>query len=237
VTFGNAFSAKILHGLRLEGIGKLLAMTSNDQINALACVHFVEVFGRGGVYQLAPDKAQVEGYHEYERPLHLHGRYLFGDACTYQQLDVLLAQRGEIKFTKLTDEFTLKDFRELYGESAIPLFLARPDGSLLVVSEGEVLQGQGSLVSLIPARALKVAEERLSSEREEEGHMEAQRAEAARATRSRAEEYLREEREARGSEPMVATPGAAQEESDEDPGEAAEDEAPQRASGTSPESS
>lgn len=42
--------------LDLRGIGRLLAMTSNDEANALATARFARVFGRREVFQLAPSK-------------------------------------------------------------------------------------------------------------------------------------------------------------------------------------
>ena len=36
------------------GLGRLLAMTADDDVNVLATLHFRELFGRAGVYQLAP---------------------------------------------------------------------------------------------------------------------------------------------------------------------------------------
>lgn len=159
VTYGNAFSAKVHHQLNLEGIGKLMALTPNEQVNALACVAFTELFGRGQVYQLPPEKAQTEGYHEEERPLDLHGRYLFGDRSTYQNLDLILTRRGEVKATHLTREFPLSAFRGLYGDDAIPLVLIREEGEVDVFHDDHEPEGPGTLLSLITAKARKAAEE------------------------------------------------------------------------------
>ena len=42
------------HDLDLRGIGRLLAITSNDTVNALATARFARIFGRREVFQLAP---------------------------------------------------------------------------------------------------------------------------------------------------------------------------------------
>ena len=44
------------HDLDLRGIGRLLAFTSNDEVNALATSRFARVFGRREVFQLTPSK-------------------------------------------------------------------------------------------------------------------------------------------------------------------------------------
>lgn len=157
VTFGDAFSAKVFHNLNLDGIGRLLAVTPNDRVNALACIAYQEYFGRAGLFQLAPEKASAEGYHEHEKPIDLHGRYLFGDQWTYAELDSMLAKKGEIKFTKITKEFTLAAFRKRYGRAAAPLFLVTEKGQLEVFVEGHEAKSTGTLISLISAASLQYA--------------------------------------------------------------------------------
>ena len=64
--FGNVQSARLMgleayygsatsdvrESLKLDGIGRLLALTSNSEVNALAAIQFIEEFGRAEVYQL-----------------------------------------------------------------------------------------------------------------------------------------------------------------------------------------
>ncbi|UCG86557.1 MAG: sodium:proton antiporter, partial [Gemmatimonadota bacterium] len=49
--YGNVLDEQAMDALDLDGIGGLLAVTSNDEVNALAALHFGEVFGRARVYQ------------------------------------------------------------------------------------------------------------------------------------------------------------------------------------------
>ncbi len=158
VVYGNAFSAKIHHKLDIDGIGRLFAMTPNDQLNALACVHYVELFGRNQVYQLAPEMASKEGFKEEERPIDLHGHYLFEPENTYHQLDLMITRQAEVKFTNLTSEFTIKSFRERYGSGAVPMFLILPNGEVKVFDDDDRPSGIGTLVSLVSIRALKDAD-------------------------------------------------------------------------------
>src|SRR5690606_37562301 len=42
-----------IEDLELPGVGRLMAMTRNDDLNTLAAVEFVPVLGRANIYQLA----------------------------------------------------------------------------------------------------------------------------------------------------------------------------------------
>lgn len=50
--FGNILSDDIQENLDLEGLGKLLAFTPNDEANSLAAIEFKHIFGRKNVFQL-----------------------------------------------------------------------------------------------------------------------------------------------------------------------------------------
>lgn len=50
----NVLAPETEHVLDLRGIGRLLAMTSNDEVNTLATARYARMFGRSGTYQLAP---------------------------------------------------------------------------------------------------------------------------------------------------------------------------------------
>jgi len=72
------------HDLDLRGIGRLLAFTSNDEVNALATARFARVFGRREVFQLAPAKRQSGGASVPEEYL---GRIIGVDGITYGSID------------------------------------------------------------------------------------------------------------------------------------------------------
>lgn len=72
------------HDLDLRGIGRLLAFTSNDEVNALATARFARVFGRREVFQLAPAKRQSGGASVPEEYL---GRIIGIDGITYALID------------------------------------------------------------------------------------------------------------------------------------------------------
>ena len=79
----NLLGENSLEELDLGGLGQLLALTPNDEVNSLSSLHFSEVFGRANVYQFTP--ANLEKIKE-TVPKHLRGRYLFGDEFTFEYL-------------------------------------------------------------------------------------------------------------------------------------------------------
>jgi NhaP-type Na+/H+ or K+/H+ antiporter len=104
----------------LAGIGRLLAVTPNDEVNTLAAMEYVHVFSRANVYQLAP-RARTHSRWQ-TVPETRRGRSLFQTDLTHQQLEQLMATGGVVKTTALTASFTWADFRTLYGEAALVLF-------------------------------------------------------------------------------------------------------------------
>ncbi|MDX2379084.1 MAG: sodium:proton antiporter [Acidimicrobiia bacterium] len=70
--------------LDLRGIGRMLAMTSNDEVNALATNRFGRVFGRREVFQLAPSRPHSAVSTVPEEYL---GRVIGIDGITYRFLD------------------------------------------------------------------------------------------------------------------------------------------------------
>ncbi|KPJ97265.1 MAG: hypothetical protein AMS20_17230, partial [Gemmatimonas sp. SG8_28] len=117
--------------LQLDGIGRLLALTPNDEVNALAALHFGEIFDSSHTFQLPPRDQEVEAG---GIPKHLRGRYLFRPDATYEQLIGRFRSGAVIKVNRLTDEFDFEAFRELYGETAIPLFTIRESGEVLIMT-------------------------------------------------------------------------------------------------------
>ena len=116
----------------LGDIGRLLAVTPNDEVNALAALNFAETLGRGSVYQLPARPTQ--GAVETETPAHLRGRPLFGAQATFPNLDKRFRGGATVVPLRVHDEATWADLRDEYDE-ALPLFLVR--GSKLHVFTGE----------------------------------------------------------------------------------------------------
>ncbi len=141
--YGSPLSGRADEEMRLSGIGVLLALTSNEEANALAAIKFTRSFGSNNVFQLKPGDNDRDTLDEARR-----GRLLFGQGTTFEELEALF-RRGELKKTPLTEAFTRKDF-EAQNEGYRPLFIIR--GNALVVVSGTSLDltPGDTLVSLVP---------------------------------------------------------------------------------------
>jgi NhaP-type Na+/H+ or K+/H+ antiporter len=117
----NLLSDYVETNLDLAGIGRLLALTNNDEANALACQHFEDEFGSQEVYQLPPHLSGRSG--ATPNPYQL-GRLLFAPDVTYQKLNQMLDAGAVIKKTPLTAQFTLQDFWSRYKESEVVPLMA-----------------------------------------------------------------------------------------------------------------
>lgn len=131
-----AFQASILsedlaERVDLTGIGRLLALTANDEVNLLAVERFSRTFGRNAVFQLTP-KAELGG----QPSLKLRSPTLFHHEATYEAIERWLEEGAAVKATKLTEDFNFDAFRRHYGDRAILLFI-EDRGKLLVVTTGQ----------------------------------------------------------------------------------------------------
>ena len=137
---GNVLSENILDELDLAGVGRFLAMTPNEEANALAALRFAEAFGRENIYQLPPPRGKAGDSRRLMRaevedtPRHLRGRYLFRDDATYADLARRYAEGDRLARTSLTGSFTYKDFCAKHGEEAVPLFVLTGDGRLVPIA-------------------------------------------------------------------------------------------------------
>ncbi|GAB4335691.1 MAG: sodium:proton antiporter [Candidatus Abyssubacteria bacterium] len=130
---GNILSESFLNATDLSGMSRILALTSNDEVNSLACLQFSDRFGRSEVYQLAPAGETRKPEHA-SASLRL-GRSLFGPEITYDTLERIFAKGGTVKRTRLTEEFDSEKLESLYAGKRIPLFLIREEGDLAVFTE------------------------------------------------------------------------------------------------------
>jgi NhaP-type Na+/H+ or K+/H+ antiporter len=123
---GSIISRYVQENLELSGIGRLLALTPNQEANTLADISFVRTFGRENVFQLSVN-ASAEGRHE-RIDDDMQGRILFGKEWTYAQLMSRISNGAVVRRTPLTAKFTLADYHAQYGAAAIPLFVVDKSG-------------------------------------------------------------------------------------------------------------
>ena len=128
---GSILSEHITEVLNLDGIGRLMALTPNDEANSLASLHMSDEFERGEMYQLVP-LSEKSGKEPDYSPKHLRARFLFGEGINYYHLNSLFQQKWIIKTTNLSDEFNFDDMRNHYNEKIIPFFLITENGKLFI---------------------------------------------------------------------------------------------------------
>jgi NhaP-type Na+/H+ or K+/H+ antiporter len=131
-SYASILSEFVREELDLAEIGRLLAMTPNDEVNDLSTLQFVEHFGRKEVYQLAPQEATSQ--RQETVPTHGRGRILFTKGMTHDEIARRIAQGATIKKTQLTDDFGFEEFKLRHGASATPLFLITESGKLRIFS-------------------------------------------------------------------------------------------------------
>ncbi len=144
--YGSLLSDRSDDELRLSGIGRLLALTSNDEANALTALKYAREFGSANVYQLAPGRS----LHERGRlGGESRGRVLSADDVTFRRLQALFDAGASIKRTELTEQFGLDAYRERYGSGCVPLFV-QEGKRLEVLAEGDPPPEPGSaLLALV----------------------------------------------------------------------------------------
>lgn len=133
---GNANSEYVLEDVDVAELGRMIAVTANNKVNAFAALVFADVFGRRGVYQLSAGSPGTKSREE-SLPHHLRGRTLFDENCTFDVLMRRVNAGAIIKTTKLTREFPYEAFRAQYGDTAVPLFAVLQNGRVHVFTPEE----------------------------------------------------------------------------------------------------
>jgi NhaP-type Na+/H+ and K+/H+ antiporter len=139
IEHGNLLSTFVEETLDLDGIGRLLALTSNDEANALACQHFEDEFDSENVYQLQPSRPTGK---EHSRNLNPLGRLLFEADATYGKLAEMIENGAVIKRTLLTAQFTLVDYRNEYPSAESMLLMAIQGKRVIIATTDQPLQPQ-----------------------------------------------------------------------------------------------
>ncbi len=148
---GSVNSSSFLDENDLNGIGKLLALTPNAEVNSLAALHLSRIFGGNNVFQLTVEEDEEEQGKAVSEDL--RGKILFGTNYTYYYLLQRFNRNSKIKSTPITEEYDYKKFLgENGGNEVIPMFLITREKNLIVYTsenKPEPKPGQ-TLISLVP---------------------------------------------------------------------------------------
>jgi NhaP-type Na+/H+ or K+/H+ antiporter len=129
-TVANIIAEDILDQINLQGIGRLFALTANDEVNALAALQFKDIFGRSEVYQLPYKKKDI--HNEQPVSLDLRGRRLFGEDMTFEAIHNISSTSPLIKIINFENEEDLEMFDK---EKIIPLMLIDSQQKLQIYTD------------------------------------------------------------------------------------------------------
>jgi CPA1 family monovalent cation:H+ antiporter len=127
--YGNPLSDHADRYIDLIGVGAMLAVTPNTELNVLAALHYRLELGRDTVYAVRTEHPK-EPSERRETSIRQRPRLLFSSDLTYAKLASLLSQGWELRSTELTDNFGWKNYRERWKERALPLMGISPKGQL-----------------------------------------------------------------------------------------------------------
>ncbi|WP_267225405.1 cation:proton antiporter [Dyella silvae] len=141
--------------LDLTGIGRLLAMSFNRERNALACVYYLQEFGRTKIYRL-PTEAPNEAGGRSQLGEPLQAPRLFDAEMTHERFAERLAEGWRIKSTRLTATYDWPHFIEQYGSMTVLLFGVEEKGALRVASVKRELEPRPGwmIITLVPPESL-----------------------------------------------------------------------------------
>ena len=131
VFYGDILSEAAETSVELVGFGTLLAATGNDAYNTLVATDLAPEFGRDAVYQLAGDKIDSR---RHTLPVSLGGQQ-FASGLTFDDLDQRMIDGERIGVTRLSEEFSLADWRDT-RHGALLLGWIAPTGALTIATAG-----------------------------------------------------------------------------------------------------
>ncbi len=126
--YGEILSQATDHRLDLNPFGYLLAVTSNEDYNALVCSDFMPEFGRTNVFQLGVERGGEDDPHGMS--FTLRGRTLFRSGRAHDELMRLNYDGWSFQKTKLTDEYDIDAYLGDRPEGAEMLVVVHKAGEL-----------------------------------------------------------------------------------------------------------
>lgn len=130
--YGNILSEYAMDEINFDGIGKLFALTPNDEVNALASIRFSEIFGSSNVFQLPQSALSI--HKESETTEALGGRILFSNEWNHSAIEDLMANPNQLALYRITDGFNLKNLTQKLGKNGIIVAVLNGDDNLLANS-------------------------------------------------------------------------------------------------------
>ncbi len=148
--YGSAASDHADRYLDLVGIGSLLALSPQRDVNALAAMRFRSEFGQDAIYTLRVDMDAEGGTQKRESTPRV-GHTLFATDITHGKLAAMVSEGARIHDTKLSEVFDFHDYYRKYFRRAVPLFAIDPKERLhIFTADRELTPGTGwTILALI----------------------------------------------------------------------------------------
>lgn len=154
--FGNVVSEHADRHMDLMGIGKMLAISKQPSINALAAMRYRREFGGNNIYVIKTEEERRTREKD-----HIAQGYtapcLFSGHMTQAQITAMLVTGYEIRATQITENFTYEDFMQKYKDESLPLFAITKKHKLVpYIEKINVTPEPGwTILSLLPAQDTK----------------------------------------------------------------------------------
>lgn len=119
--YGNVLGENANEELNLDGIGKLMTLTPNDEVNSLAVIRYSSVFGSSEVFQLAPSSTLPSK--DREMPDNLSGRFLYSEDLTFQTISSRIDNGWKFEVIDIEKNLTQQEFEQSILEHHVPFIL------------------------------------------------------------------------------------------------------------------
>lgn len=161
--YGDILAEVAEHRLDMVSYATLLAATDNDAYNTLVATDLAHHFGRDAVYQIVREK---ESNSRHALPSTLGGKPVIRD-MTHEQLEQKMLKGWRFRISRLTDQFTLDDWKAEFPDSIL-VAAQRKRQTLRLLRTGENLKGAEGmrLIHLAPPKS--EAEEKQNAKKAEE---------------------------------------------------------------------
>lgn len=144
---GDILSEAAEHRIEFVRFAVAIAATDNDAYNTLVASDLAHEMGRDHVYQVTREKSDRP---RHQLPATLGGKG-FGDDATYAALSKMMFQGWAFRLTRLTDAFTVEDWREKWPDARL-LGYIKPNGTARFSADGPVgkVAPDTRLIAMVP---------------------------------------------------------------------------------------
>ncbi len=126
--YGNAISEHADRHLDLVGIGNMLAITPQVELNTVSSMRYRGEFGYKHIFTVQTSAVDHDGKHQVAS--RHQGQILFENGITFSKLASLISQGATVKSTRLTTNFDYKTYCATHQTHIIALFAIDPKGNI-----------------------------------------------------------------------------------------------------------